>query len=112
MNPWLGIPGGDKVLEWFAGVPCFHDAEVLEVHLDRSGPCWLTIMTTSKPAVFTFTMEEVTDLELADFSCQNVISELVLEKRNDILRLTMNPSYGIAGFIEAKKIAVNLVPRA
>ena len=69
-------------------------------------------MTVYKPAIVTFTFEDITDLELADFSCQNVISGLGLEKRDGVLRLIMGPCYGIAGFIDAKRISVDVAPRA
>jgi hypothetical protein len=112
MDSFPDIPGTDKLLQWFAGDPSFHDGEVLELHLDRSGTSWVRIMTTYKPAIVTFSLEDITDLELADFSCQNVISGLALEKRDGVFRLTMGPCYGIAGFIEAKGISVDLAPRA
>src|ERR1022692_3515111 len=106
MDSFPDIPGADKLLQWFAGAPSFHDAEVLELHLDRSRTSWIRIMTVYKPAIVTFTLEDIADLELADFSCQNVISSLSLEKRHGVFRLTMGPCYGIAGFIDAKRISV------
>jgi hypothetical protein len=112
MDSFPDIPGADKLLRWFAGEPSFHDGEVLELHLDRSGPSWIRIMTAYKPAIVTFTLEDITDLELADFSCQNVISGLDLEKRDDVFHLTMGPCYGIAGFIDARRVSVDLAPRA
>lgn len=84
----------------------------MELHLDRSGISWIRIMTAYKPAIVTFTFEDVTDLELFDFSCQNVISGLDLEKRDGVFRLTMGPCYGIAGFIDARRVSVDLAPRA
>jgi hypothetical protein len=112
MDPFPDIPGSDKLLQWFAGDPSFHDGEVMEVHLDRSRISWIRIMTVYKPAIVTFTLEEVTDLELFDFSCQNVISSLDLEKRDGVFRLTMGPCYGIAGFIDARRVSVDVAPRA
>jgi hypothetical protein len=112
MNPYSSIPGSEKLLQWFEGVPSFHDAEVLEFHLDRTGKSWIRILTTYKPATVIFTLEGITDLELCDFSCQNVIFDLHLESRNNVFRLTMAPCYGIAGFIEAEKIGVDIAPSA
>jgi len=51
-------------------------------------------------------------MELADFSCQNVIAGLDLDDKGDNFRLILYPCFGIAGFIEAKQIAVDIVPRA
>jgi hypothetical protein len=112
MTQFPNIPGADKLVQWFQGQPSFHDAEVMELHLDRARTSWLLIMTVYKPAVVRFTLEDVVDLELADFSCQNVIAGMDLEKKGDYFRLTLYPCFGIAGFIEAKHIAVEIVPRA
>jgi len=106
------IPGADKLLQWFENAPDFHDGEILELRLSRSEASWIRILTAYKPAIVTFTLEDITDLELFDFSCQNVISGLDLEKRDDVFRLTMGPCYGIAGFIDAKRVSVDLSPRA
>jgi len=112
MTQFPNIPGADKLVEWFQGQPSFHDAEVLELHLDRARTSWLLIMTVYKPAVVRFTLEDVVGLELAEFSSQNVIAGLDLETKDDHFRLILYPCYGIAGFIEAKHIAVDVVPRA
>jgi hypothetical protein len=50
----------------------------------------------------------VTDLELADFSSQNVIGDLELTKTAAGFRLTLTPCYGLAGYIEAKRMSVEL----
>jgi hypothetical protein len=112
MGSFPEIPGAGKLLQWFGDDSSFHDGEVLELHLDRSKTSWIRIMTVYKPAIVTFILEDITDLELADFSCQNVISSLGLEKRDGVFRLTMGPCYGIAGFIDAKRISVDVAPRA
>jgi hypothetical protein len=110
MEKFPDVPGADKLLQWFGGSPSFHDAEVLQLHLDRSNTSWIRIMTTYKPVVVTFRLEEVADLELADFSCQNVISALTLERKDKVYRLTLSPCFGIAGFIEAERIEIEISP--
>jgi hypothetical protein len=112
MTQFPTIPGGDRLVQWFGGQPSFHDAEVMELHLDRARSSWLLVMTVYKPATVRFTLEDVVDLELADFSSQNVIAGLDLEKKGDSFRLILYHCFGIAGFIEAKHIAVDVVPRA
>jgi hypothetical protein len=111
MNFFREIPGADKLFQWFDGAPSFHDAEVLELHFARSGKSWIRIMTVYKPATVTFSLEGIPDLELADFSCQNVISDLELDRRGGVFRLTMSPCYGIAGYVEAAGIAIDVIPR-
>ena len=118
------IPGRDEVMKWFGEWPSFHDAEILELYLDRSGPSWVKLhawLTTNrtddkgyfileKHAVVTFTFDDISDLKLDDFSSQNVISCLLLTRRADRLRISLGPCYGIAGYIEAKAITVSLSP--
>jgi len=62
-----------------------------------------------------FILEEVTDVELADFNRQNVINSLHIETAVDqnkeaVFRLNLSPCYGLAGRIDAKRIRVNLLP--
>jgi hypothetical protein len=118
------IPGYDEVVEWFGRWPSFHDAEVLELHLDRSGPSWVKLhvwlMTNKinvqgqyvqeKHATVTFKFENVTNLNLADFSSQNVIFGLNLERRETGYRLELSPCYGLAGYLEAERISVTVAP--
>lgn len=37
------IPGGAELLAWFGYVPSFHDAEIIDLHLNRHGPSTLRI---------------------------------------------------------------------
>jgi immunity protein 50 of polymorphic toxin system len=105
------ISGVEEIVSWYGEWPSFHDAEILELHLERTGRCWLKIYTVwNKQAVVTFKMEEVTDLELADFSHQNVIGGLELEETPTGTRLIMTPCYGLAGYLEAKRMSVELSP--
>src|SRR5262245_20057986 len=114
------IPGVDDVVRWFGRWPSFHDAEVLEVDLQRSGRSavriWAFRMTREldasrhfvldRHAVVTFWLEDVADLELDDFSVQNVISSLTLEPSPRGFKLTLSPCFGIAGYIEAARVSV------
>ncbi len=117
------IPGADAVVGFFGYWPSFHDAEILELHLDRSGPSRMSILTwkrlgpgdigqTGTPAVVTFAFGEVRDLSLEDFSCQNVVSGLDVAASSDgeSLRLTLGPCYGLSGWIEAAGVTVNVSP--
>jgi hypothetical protein len=60
--------------------------------------------------VVTFLLEQISDLELADFSSQNVISGLEIEKQEAGYRLELFPCYGLAGYIVAKSIRVEFKP--
>lgn len=115
------IPGAEQLIEWFGGWPTFHDAEVLELSLRRDGKSCLRIhawriseeldtagyFVTDHHAVISFWFEGVLDLDLADFSVQNVISGLVCYKNENGFRVTMSPCYGISGFIEAERLSIS-----
>jgi Immunity protein 50 len=105
------IPGAEEIISWYGKWPSFHDAEILELHLERTGRSWIKIYNVgNKYGVVTFNMEQVTDLELTDFSQQNVIGCLEVEETPKGIRLTMIPCYGLAGYLEAKQISVELSP--
>ena len=87
------------------------------MHLAREGKSVLLVYPywPQQPATVEFIFEEVTDVELADFSRQNVISSLSIEptvdqNKQEVLRLNLFPCYGLAGRIDAKRIRVNLLP--
>jgi hypothetical protein len=117
------IEGKSKVVEWFGKWPAFHDAEIVSLELVRYGNSILKIHTwnitnqlnekgyyvTDKHAVVSFTLIDVINLELFGFG-QNVISELEIEQIEQGYRLAVKPCYGLHGFIEAKKIIVDLQP--
>lgn len=88
------IPGGPELLAWFGRVPSFHDAEIISLHLNRTGPSTLSIQTweitdtvdskgfyaLEKQAVVTFTLEEIENLELEGFTHQNIVGGLKLNR--------------------------------
>jgi hypothetical protein len=39
----IEFPGTDKIIQWFGQWPSFHDAEILELHLNRTGESWIKI---------------------------------------------------------------------
>ncbi|MBL0159308.1 MAG: hypothetical protein IPP47_19680 [Bryobacterales bacterium] len=103
--------------------PSFHDAEILSLHLNRDGVSNLRIRLVSQElrhvaagggdaadSVVTFRLEEISDLELRDFSCQNVISGLTLSKTESGIRLELGPCYGLAGWLEARRVSIEWTP--
>src|SRR2546426_1097665 len=92
------LPGAGSLVAWFGEWPSFHDAEILVLHLDREGVSslkihvWLAtdksyelggqgLYRRDKHAIVTFQLEEIVDLELVDFSSQNVIAGLSAERQ-------------------------------
>lgn len=116
-RPTEKIAGEELLTECFGKWPCFHDAEVLSVFLTRSGESVLRIYPyyPDKPATVDFVLSGITDIELADFSSQNVIHSVHIEKAkdqhgDDVYRLTLGPCYGVAGRVDAESLRVELLP--
>ena len=112
-----GLTGAEAVRQWFGSWPNFHDAEVISLSLARKGQSVLRVYPyyPHKPAVVDFIFENVTDIELQDFSGQNVIMSLGIETATDqngdkVYRLVLVPCYGLAGRIDAKSLRVELSP--
>ena len=63
-----------------------------------------------KHVVVTFTFQEISDLQLEEFSVQNVISGLTLQWRGDGYELLMSPCFGVSGYIRAKQVQVSFTP--
>jgi hypothetical protein len=113
----VSLNGSDAVMQWFGGWPSFHDAEVISLHMARAGESVLRVYPyyPDKPATVDFIFEEITDVELADFSGQNVIfylgiEEVIDQTKEKAIRVTLGPCYGLAGRIDAKRLRVELVP--
>ena len=118
------VPGADAFAAWFGHWPSFHDAEILELHLSRDSASWLKMHTwlmtgqvgadgyyvLDKHAVVTFHMEEVTDLELAGFSGQNVIFGVEVTRTENGYRLALDPCFGLFGYLEAERMSIALSP--
>lgn len=110
------IEGWDQIIQWFGNdLPDFHDAEILSLTLSRNGESILRVYPycPSKPTTVEFYLEDITDLELSDFSGQNVISSLTLERVSDqtnepVTRIRLGPCYGLSGWIDARRVRVEL----
>ncbi len=118
------IRGADTLVAWFGSWPSFHDAEILELHLDRSGPCWLKVhawrMTDkvgedgyyvlNKHVVVTFHMTDILRLSLEGFSGQNVIFGLAIESDEEGFTINLEPCFGLYGYLTAGEMTVELTP--
>src|SRR5258708_5032188 len=106
------LPSARALIERYGTTPSFHDAEIISLNLCRTGLSTLTLQPfpPNDPNLVHFELENVTDLEIADFSSQNVISSLLVERRSGtdtkaVLRITLGPCYGLCGWIEAESIS-------
>jgi len=136
---YRSIHGGAALLDYLGEVPDFHDGEIISLELNRKGASFLKIHTWSvklverkydwtaaRHAIVTFTMEQVTDLQLDGFSHQNVINGLMIERAapppdrvtfigTDDLALSdfeinLEPCFGMDGRIRCKDVEITFVP--
>jgi hypothetical protein len=118
------VPGTAEFIKWFGYWPSFHDAEVLDLKLCRSGPSTIRVhsfettdlvnsqgfFVCTKHVVVSFVFEHVTNLNLDCFNAQNVIGELHLRQSSDGYQLTLEPCHGIDGTITGDSIRVSFNP--
>jgi hypothetical protein len=118
------VAGAQSLYDWFGYWPTFHDAEILYLHLNRTGLSQMAVHTwhrsnrtdaesyyiLEKHVVVDFALEGISDLELIQFSHQNVLGSLSIEKKSDGFKLVLWPCYGLAGKIEASNVSISLRP--
>lgn len=118
------VEGADALFEWFGYWPDFHDAEVLDIYLTRSGTsrvrihcfhtsdkvgtdgCYITV----KHVVVAFLLEGLKTIQLDGFNAQNVVAEVALNRTEEGLQLLLEPCYGLAGSLTAERIRIELEP--
>jgi hypothetical protein len=120
------IRGAPELIAWFGYWPSFHDAEVLSIHLNRSGESTVAIHTyhrtnevdergyfiATKHVLVTFILEGIQTVQLGDFNHQNVISGLSMEEISEGYRLTLHPCFGAEGMIDAEHVRITLQPES
>ena len=118
------VPGADHLVQWFGEWPSFHDAEVVEISLRREGVSHVRIRTwrvtseldaggyfiLDRHAIVTISLEEITGLELADFSVQNIVGNVTIEPTQVGHRVNLNSCFGVGGYIEAASVVLSLEP--
>jgi hypothetical protein len=129
-----GIPGGHEFMTWYAehfeqaassGVS-FHDCEVIDLHLSRSGPSSLTIsLVYAEPATVRYLLTDWIDVHIDGFSQQNVLGDMTLRSagERDVagwelgvglqpgeLELVLEPCFGANGRIRATIASIELRP--
>ena len=121
------IPGAETVVAWFGYWPTFHDAEVLSIVLDRSGPSTVAVHvfeSTSeveadgyyrliKHAVATFSIGEfypdhegVTDTRIDFLNHQNVLQSAWIEKTPQGHLLRLAGIFGVDAFLSCRDLKV------
>jgi hypothetical protein len=129
---WLDIRGGKELVAFFGHDPMFHDGEIIQTVLNRRSASTISIhiwgMENVDPvrhAVVTLTFTDILDLQLENFSPQNVIGDLIIRPLKDLperriyyprqqlpddIEIELVPIYGLHGFIRAAAVSLSLVP--
>jgi len=117
------IPGASELQDWFESWPSFHDAEILDLHLDRKGPSTLRIhawkyessadnteIPVSRRFIARFIFDDITNLDVEEFNHQNVIYGLSLQQIGTDWRLELKHCWGLSGFIQARRLRIEFEP--
>jgi hypothetical protein len=118
------VPGSSELISWFGYWPSFHDAEVLELQLHRTGHSRVRIHTfettnevnsqgffiCTKHVIVGFVLEGLRNLHLDYFNGQNVISGLDLKQTPEGYELALEGFHGVEGMLTADRIRIEIEP--
>jgi hypothetical protein len=126
------IRGGKELVAFFGHDPMFHDGEIIQVLLNRRAASTISIhiwgvdnVDPVRHAVVTLTLTDILDLQLENFSPQNVIGDLIIRPLKDLaerrpdyprkqlpddIEIELVPIYGLHGFIRAAAVSLSFVP--
>ncbi|MBV8830805.1 MAG: hypothetical protein JO217_00600 [Acidobacteriaceae bacterium] len=125
------IPGAASVVAWFGYWPRFHDAEVLSITLNRSGPSRVRLHAWErtnevdergyyilrKHAIFTFELEGfpldhegITRVRLEWFNHQNVLMNAFVTQVPEGYQLELEGIFGVSASFVCEKLSVSLEP--
>ena len=126
------VRGGPKLIEWVGYATNFHDAELLQIDLQRDSPSEIRLrywryqpgstFEIRDHCVVSIQIEDVLDLEIDGFSARNILFSLMFgapqdrpERRNyfpydptpNDIEITLDPTWGIGGWIVARGVSVS-----
>jgi len=118
------LKGGPALCAWFEGTPSFHDARLSCLELRQGGDSRLVahIFRThpevgpdgyymqSKRAAVTFTLFKLAAAELEDIMEAGILYDLRIEQDAEATTLHLDASYGVHGWIKARRVAVKFLP--
>ena len=120
------IEGWSQLLSWAGGPPRFHDAEVEEIRLTAPAHrcvlavhAWRTRDEVDARGFFIqeahvtvrFVLDDVVELRLDDWTAQNVLFGLTVERTAHGHAIDLDACHGVGGRIEAKSLRIELEPR-
>lgn len=118
------LEGGAALCAWFGGVPSFHDARLLQLELRQGAPGLLVAKTFQmlpetdadgyfvlvKHVIVTLTLFDLVAVELVDFMEGAIMDLLSVEEDENGTTLRFESSYGVNGWIKAKRVVVSFEP--
>ncbi len=129
---WRAIPGGAALIAHFGHIPMFHDGEITQVVLNRLSTSTISIhiwgvddFGPAKHAVVTLQINDILDLQLENFSPQNVIGDLIIralpqredrrayysrDPKDGDVEIELIPIFGLNGSIRAGLVSLAFVP--
>ncbi len=125
MPPELAdVPGATELYDWFGYWPTFHDAELVDIVLATQGSSLIRLYTCDftgkvhprghseqiKHVTVKFVLDEIVELDLKDFSIQNVMDSVMLVRTGDAYRVKFEPVWGIGGSVTAGRVLIDLEP--
>lgn len=119
------LEGGAALCAWFEGVPSFHDATLRELELRQGAPGRLVAhafrmesgvdgqgyFVLTKHVDATFSIFELMEVQLFEFTEAGIISGLDIEIDPDGTTLRFDSSYGVRGRIKARRVVVSFESR-
>jgi|SRR5438309_4504563 len=118
------VTGASDLLDWFGYWPSFHDAEILELHLNNVEASVLRVHTwrmtdrvdssgyfeCDKNVVAEFRLCQITKAELYELEGVGVAFGIRFEQTSDGIQVQIDAAYGVSGSITAKQLQIACQP--
>jgi hypothetical protein len=118
------VPGATELFDWFGYWPTFHDGEIVDLELRRTGSSSLRVHTFTttgevdsrghyvsiKHVVVKLVMDGVSDLQFNGFHVQNVINALLITRVEAGFQIELEPVVGMCGTITVARVRIELEP--
>lgn len=118
------LEGGSALIEWFGGIPSFHDATLLTLELSQAGQGLLRARTfkigsdtdaegyfiQTKTVLVTFSIFNLLEVELFEFMEAGIMDGLFVHVDEEGTELGWDASYGVHGRLKAKKVTLSFEP--